>query len=266
MISLYNTLSRKVEPLSPAGDVVRMYVCGVTPYAASHVGHAMRAVVFDVLRRYLEFRGYEVRHVENFTDIDDKMIAGAAQQAVTTQELAERNIEAYLREMDALKVLRAHVYPRATQEIPRILEMIKALQDRGFAYQSDGSVYFRVRSDADYGKLSRRSLDGMRAGARVEVDERKEDTMDFAPVEEPEAGRAGVGQPLGSRETGMAHRVQCNGPDVPGRDGRHPRRGPGAHLPAPRERDCPVRVVHRPRAFRAVPGCTTGWSGSGTTR
>ena len=208
MISLYNTLSRKVEPLSPAGDVVRMYVCGVTPYAASHVGHAMRAVVFDVLRRYLEFRGYEVRHVENFTDIDDKMIAGAAQQAVTTQELAERNIEAYLREMDALKVLRAHVYPRATQEIPRILEMIKALQDRGFAYQSDGSVYFRVRSDADYGKLSRRSLDGMRAGARVEVDERKEDTMDFALWKSQKPGEPAWDSPWGPGRPGW--HIECS--------------------------------------------------------
>ena len=98
MIRLYNTLSRKVEPFSPAGNVVKMYVCGVTPYAASHVGHAMRAMVFDVLRRYLEFSGYEVKHVENFTDIDDKMIESAAKQGLTTQELAEKNIDTYIKE------------------------------------------------------------------------------------------------------------------------------------------------------------------------
>lgn len=140
----------------------------------------MRAVVFDVIRRYLEFRGYSVKHVENFTDIDDKMIAGAQKLGVAPQELADENIRVYLEEMDSLNVLRAHHYPRATEEIPGIIEMIQALVEMGAAYAVDRDVYFRVRRREGYGKLSHRSLDSMRAGARVEVVEAKEDVMDFA--------------------------------------------------------------------------------------
>ena len=125
-MKLYNTLSGTTETFSPQGDTVTMYVCGITPYSSSHVGHAMRAVVFDVIRRYLEFQGHTVKHVENFTDVDDKMIQGAAAQGVSTQDLAEKHIETYLRQMDALNVKRAHYYPRATLEIPKIQQMISA--------------------------------------------------------------------------------------------------------------------------------------------
>ena len=178
-MKLYNTLSGNTETFHPIDDTVKMYVCGMTPYAPPHVGHAMKAVVFDVIRRYLEYIGHKVRHVENFTDIDDKMISRAAKLGVSTRELAERNMQVYLEEMDALNVLRAHVYPRATQEVPSICHMIDVLLQKGFAYVVEGDVYFRVRADKDYGKLSRRSLDNMRAGARVEINESKEDPMDF---------------------------------------------------------------------------------------
>ena len=122
-MNLYDSLTEQKREPTPFDGTLKMYVCGVTPYASTHVGHAMRAVVFDVLRRYLEYRGRQVKHVENFTDIDDKMIAGAAEMGISVQELAERNIADYLEEMDALNVQRAHVYPRATEEIPGIQEM-----------------------------------------------------------------------------------------------------------------------------------------------
>ena len=208
MIRLYSTLSGKIEPFSPAGDVVKMYVCGVTPYAASHVGHAMRAVVFDVLRRYLEFRGYQVRHIENFTDIDDKMIQGAKEEGVTTHELAERNILVYLDEINALNVLPAHEYPRATDEIPKIQEMVGVLEDKGFAYAVNGNVYFRVRRHEDYGKLSRRSLDSMQAGARVEVDENKEEEMDFALWKSQKPGEPAWDSPWGPGRPGW--HIECS--------------------------------------------------------
>ncbi len=200
-MKLYNTLSGTTETFRPIGDVVGMYVCGVTPYSPSHVGHALRAVVFDVARRHLEFRGHKVKHVENFTDIDDKMIQGAAAVGVSTHELAEGYIDMYLTEMDALNVKRAHLYPRATLEIPRIQEMIQVLVDKGMAYAVDGDVYFRVRESNDYGKLGRRDLDTMMAGARVEIDERKEDLMDFSlwksqkPGEPAWVGPWGLGRP-----------------------------------------------------------------------
>ena len=207
-MKLYNTLSRTTESFSPLDDIVKMYVCGITPYSYSHVGHAMRAVIFDVIRRYLEFRGYRVKHVENFTDIDDKMILGATEQGVSPEDLAEKHIEIYLKEMDALNVKRAHLYPRATLEIPMILEMVRALVDNGMAYEIDGDVYFRVRKDESYGKLSHRSLDSMRAGARVEVDERKEDLMDFALWKSQKPGEPAWNGPWGSGRPGW--HIECS--------------------------------------------------------
>ena len=205
---LYSTLSGRTEPFAPSGDVVTMYVCGLTPYAPSHVGHAMRAVVFDVLRRYLEYRGHSVRHVENFTDIDDKMIDGAAREGVSTGELAERNIELYLQEMDALNVLRAHVYPRATREIPGMIEMIDGLVHKGYAYAVDGDVYFSVRRDEEYGRLSRRDLDAMLAGARVEADDKKADQMDFALWKSMKPGEPSWESPWGPGRPGW--HIECS--------------------------------------------------------
>ena len=177
---LYDTLSGQLHDFDSPNGQVRMYVCGITPYSSSHIGHAMSAVSFDVVRRYLEFRGYDVRHVQNFTDIDDKMIAAANERGIEVSDLAYSNIQEYIDAMGALNVAPAHEYPRATQEIDKIVEIIHALIDKGYAYAVDGDVYFRVRRDDDYGKLSHRSIDDLLSGARVEVDERKEDVLDFA--------------------------------------------------------------------------------------
>jgi len=185
-LKLYNTLSGRKEDFAPADGPVKMYVCGVTPYDRSHLGHAMSYIIFDALRRYLEYRGYQVRHVQNYTDIDDRIIARARQQGISPQELAEQLIADYAAEMEALNVLPAHVYPRATQEIPTMIEMISTLVDKGYAYVAEGDVYFRVSAKKDYGKLSRRSLESMQAGARcgvgreVEPGENKEHPGDFA--------------------------------------------------------------------------------------
>jgi cysteinyl-tRNA synthetase len=180
-ISLYSTLSRKVEPLQTIEPgMVRMYVCGVTPYDNAHIGHAMSAIVFDMIRRYLEHCGYEVRHVVNFTDIDDKIIIRAQREGVAASELTERLISEWHKEREALGVLPATVYPRATQEIPAIVTMIEGLIEKSHAYEADGDVYFRVRTFKDYGKLSGRNVDDMVSGARIEIDERKEDPLDFA--------------------------------------------------------------------------------------
>ena len=205
---LYNTLSREIEEFTAADGIVKIYVCGITPYAPSHVGHALRGVVFDVMRRYLQYRGHEVRHVENFTDIDDKMINGAKEEGISTAELAERNIDNYLQVMDGLNVLRAHAYPRATEEIPRICEIIETLREKECAYAVAGDVYFSVRSDPDYGKLSRRSLEEMQAGARVEIDEKKTDEMDFALWKSQKPGEPAWDSPWGPGRPGW--HIECS--------------------------------------------------------
>ena len=179
-MNLYNTLTRQVEPLNCADGKVNMYVCGITPYSSSHLGHAMCAVLFDVIRRYLEYKGFEVNHIQNFTDIDDKMIVAANESGVTVKELAETNIEAYLNEIQALNVLPASQYPKATEEIGSIIQVIEGLIEKGYAYDVNGDVYFRVRKQTDYGKLSHRSVDDMKAGARVAISEDKEDPKNFA--------------------------------------------------------------------------------------
>ena len=205
---LYNTLTGTREEFATADGKVRMYVCGITPYSASHLGHAMSSVAFDVVRRYLEFKGFEVIHVQNFTDVDDKMIVAAAENGTSMSELAEANIEAYLDEMDELGVLRAHHYPRATGEIDKIIEMIGALEGKDCAYAVGGDVYFRVSSDADYGKLSRRSLDSLMAGARVEIDESKEDVMDFALWKAQKPGEPYWDSPWGPGRPGW--HIECS--------------------------------------------------------
>jgi cysteinyl-tRNA synthetase len=180
-IKLYNTLTRKKEDFVTIDpQKVRMYVCGPTVYSNAHIGHAMSSLVFDIIKRYLEYRGYNVNHVMNFTDVDDKIINRANQQGVDPFDLAEGYIKEFRRHLKDLNILPATFNPRATQEMPQILEMIQGLIDKGYAYPKDGDVYFRVTRDDDYGKLSGRKLDDMQAGSRIEVDDRKENPMDFA--------------------------------------------------------------------------------------
>jgi cysteinyl-tRNA synthetase len=157
-----------------------MYVCGVTVYAGSHIGHAMSALTFDMIRRYLEYRNYQVKHVINFTDIDDKIIQRAKAEQIDWRALTERYIQQYLEWMDALNVKRATAYPRATEEISAIIEAIADLQAKGYAYELRGDVYYRIARKPEYGELKHQSIDELRAGARVERDEGKENVLDFA--------------------------------------------------------------------------------------
>ncbi|MED5428255.1 MAG: cysteine--tRNA ligase [Chloroflexota bacterium] len=204
---LYNTLSRSVEELVVEDNTVNMYVCGITPYAPSHLGHAMCAIVFDVIRRYLEYKGYKVNFIQNFTDIDDKMIVAANDEGIKVSDLAERNIQAYLSELDRLNVLAALEYPRATEEIDSIIRVITNLIEKGFAYEISGDVYFRVERDEDYGKLSRRNIDELLAGARLEIEEIKENPADFALWKSQKPGEPAWNSPWGQGRPGW--HIEC---------------------------------------------------------
>ena len=181
MIRLYNTLTRKKEEfqtLEP--DIVKMYICGVTVYNDAHVGHAMSAIVFDIIRRYLEYRGYNVRHVMNYTDVDDKIINRAKQLNEDPLKLSQRYIEDYANDLNDLNVLPATSNPQVSKTMPLIIEFIQGLIQKEAAYAApNGDVYFSVTSDDDYGKLSGRKLDDMQAGSRVEVEDAKDHPMDL---------------------------------------------------------------------------------------
>ncbi len=207
-MKIYNTLTAQEEEFAPQGDVVKMYVCGVTPYAECHLGHAMSYIVFDMVRRYLEYRGYQVKHVQNFTDIDDKIINRSQQAGIPARDLAEKFIAAYFADMDRLNVLRAHVYPRATEEIPKIIEVVQGLVNKGRAYESKGDVYFRVKSDPDYGKLIRQGLDELQSGARVEVGVDKEHPLDFALWKAAKPGEPSWDSPWGQGRPGW--HIECS--------------------------------------------------------
>ena len=207
-MKLYDTLRGQVNDFDSPNGLVRMYVCGITPYSSSHIGHAMSAVTFDAVRRYLEFRGFKVRHIQNFTDIDDKMIAAANESNVPVSELAEANIDEYVSAMSELNVAPAHEYPRATREIDKIVEIIQSLIDKEYAYDVEGDVYFRVRRDEDYGKLSHRSVDDLLSGARIEIDERKEDVLDFALWKSQKPGEPAWDSPWGKGRPGW--HIECS--------------------------------------------------------
>ena len=178
---VYNTLGgQKQELQTVKPHEVNIYVCGPTTYNYIHLGNARPLVVFDTIRRYLEYRGQRVKYVQNFTDVDDKIIKRANQEGRDPVELAAGYIEEYFKDADALNIRRADVHPRVSQHIQQIIAAIGTLVEKGAAYQVDGDVYFRVRSFPEYGKLSGRSREEMLSGARVEVDERKEDPADFA--------------------------------------------------------------------------------------
>ncbi len=207
-MKVHNTLSGKKEEFLPQGDVVRMYVCGITPYDESHIGHAMSYIIFDVITRYLRFRGYRVKYVQNITDIDDKLIDRANQLGTTIRELAEKYTNSHFNDMDALNIERADIYPRATEEIPRIIEVVQGLIDKGYAYPAGGSVYFRVRNVADYGKLSHRTVDSMMSGARIEAGEEKEHPADFVLWKASKPGEPSWESPWGPGRPGW--HIECS--------------------------------------------------------
>ncbi len=210
MIRIYNTLTRKKEEfqtLEP--NVVKMYVCGVTVYNDAHVGHAMSALVFDVIRRYLEYRGYTVRHVMNYTDVDDKIINRANQLGEDPIKLAQRYIDDYARNLQDLNILPATKNPRATETMSEIQAMVQGLIQKGYAYAaSNGDVYFRVTKDPDYGKLSGRKLEDMQAGARIEIGEAKEHPMDFALWKASKPGEPAWDSPWGKGRPGW--HIECS--------------------------------------------------------
>jgi len=208
-LRLYNTMSRRAEEVKQPDDALKIYVCGITPYDHSHIGHAMSYIIFDVLRRYLEFGGFKVKHVQNYTDIDDRIIDRAAERGVSYDEVAAEFIAEYEEEMRELNVTPAHVYPRATQEIPQIIEMVQGLIANDRAYVAENNdVYFGVRSDPGYGKLSGRDVDSMRAGARVQSGEEKRDPADFALWKAAKPGEPSWESPWGPGRPGW--HIECS--------------------------------------------------------
>jgi len=177
---LYDTLAAQLVPFAPAGDEVKMYVCGVTPYDEAHIGHAMSSIIFDVVRRYLEFRGLRVRHVRNFTDVDDKIIDRARERGEDALALSRRYADRYLEDMALINVLPPHVEPRVSEEIASITAMIAGLIEKGFAYAARGDVYYRVARKPDYGKLSHQTVEGLLAGEGDASEDGKEHRADFA--------------------------------------------------------------------------------------
>jgi cysteinyl-tRNA synthetase len=181
-MKLFNSLSREKEELIPLKEnEIGMYVCGPTVYGPGHIGHARTYIAFDVIRRYLEYRNFKVNFVVNITDIHDDMIKTANEKGITIFELADKNIELFFKDLDLLKIKRATIYPRVTEVIPEIIEMVKSLQEKGFAYETDDGVYFKINEFKDYGKLSRLKLNESKKGTRVDTDKYdKDNPMDFA--------------------------------------------------------------------------------------
>jgi len=207
---IYSTLSGKKEEFAPQGDEVRIYVCGVTPYSDAHIGHAMSYVIFDVIRRYLRYKKYKVKYVQNVTDIDDKIIDRANKLGIPPAELAGKYTKSYDEDMEALNIVRTEtdVYPKATEEIPKIIEVVQGLIDKGHAYPAGGSVYFRVRSAPDYGKLSHRSLEAMRAAECAIGSQEKEDAMDFVLWKATKPGEPFWESPWGQGRPGW--HIECS--------------------------------------------------------
>jgi cysteinyl-tRNA synthetase len=206
---IYNTLTGRKEefiPLTPGK--VKMYVCGVTVYDYCHIGHARSAIVFDAIRRYIRYKGFDITFIKNFTDVDDKIINRAKQEGIPWDAIARKYTEEYYRDMDALGVARADVEPKATEHIKEMIDIIQGLIERGYAYEVDGDVYFEVDRLPEYGKLSKRDREEMIAGARVEVDERKKHPMDFALWKRSKEGEPSWDSPWGVGRPGW--HIECS--------------------------------------------------------
>jgi cysteinyl-tRNA synthetase len=209
-MQIYNTMTRKKEELVPlVPGQISMYACGPTVYNYFHIGNARPFIVFDTLRRYLEYRGYTVKFVQNFTDIDDKMIRRANEEGTTVRELGERFIKEYYHDADALGVQRATVNPRATEHIKEIIDLVRTLIEKGHAYATpEGDVYFSVRSFSGYGKLSGQNIDDLENGARVDPDEAKRDPLDFALWKAEKPGEPSWDSPWGKGRPGW--HIECS--------------------------------------------------------
>jgi len=208
-LTLYNDLTRKKESFVPATPgKVSFYSCGPTVYDYFHIGNSRPFIVFDVLRRYLESRGYKVTFVQNFTDIDDKMINRAKELGISVKELADKTIKDYFEDADALGIKRADYYPKATEHIDEIVALVKKLVDSGHAYEVDGDVYFEVASFPEYGKLSKQTMEELQSGARISIDERKKDPLDFALWKAQKPGEPAWESPWGMGRPGW--HIECS--------------------------------------------------------
>ncbi|MBE7045197.1 MAG: cysteine--tRNA ligase [Ruminococcaceae bacterium] len=208
-MKIYNTMTRKKEEFVPiVPGEVRMYSCGPTVYDYFHIGNARPFIIFDTMRRYLEYRGYQVKFVQNFTDIDDKMINRANKEGITVKDLGERFIAEYFKDAQALGIREASVHPRATENIDAIIEIIKNLEEKGYAYCIDGNVYFSTKKFREYGKLSKQPLEDLEAGARIDVNEHKEDPMDFALWKAQKPGEPAWESPWGMGRPGW--HIECS--------------------------------------------------------
>ena len=210
MIKVYNTLNKKKEefiPLTP-GEV-KMYVCGPTVYNFFHIGNGRTFIVFDTIRRYFEYRGFKVDFVQNFTDIDDKMIKKANEEGTTVKKIGDTYIKEYYQDADALNIERATVKPRATEFIGEIIKFVKGLVDKGYAYEVDGDVYFSTKKFQGYGKLSGQNIEDLQSGARISVDERKKDPMDFAIWKAQKPGEPAWNSPWGMGRPGWHIECSC---------------------------------------------------------
>lgn len=208
-MKIFNTLTGTKEefvPITPGKASI--YACGPTVYDYFHIGNARPFIIFDTLRRYLEYQGYQVTFVQNFTDIDDKMIQRANREGITVAELGERFIAEYKKDAEGLGIRPASVHPRATEHIPQIIQMIQTLVKKGYAYEIDGDVYFRTKQFQEYGKLSHQPLEELEAGARIGVDERKEDAMDFAVWKKQKEGEPAWESPWGMGRPGW--HIECS--------------------------------------------------------
>ncbi len=208
-MKVYNTLTRQKEEFVPLEEnKVKMYVCGPTVYNYIHVGNARPYVIFDAFRRFLIHKGYEVTYVQNFTDVDDKIINKAKEEGVESTVVSERFIEECLKDVANLNVLKADVHPKVTEEMPEIIEVIETLIEKGFAYEVNGSVYFSPESFDEYGKLSNRKLEDMLAGARIEIDTEKRNPMDFVLWKPAKEGEPYWESPWGNGRPGW--HIECS--------------------------------------------------------
>lgn len=208
-MKLYNTLTRKKEEFRPIEEnKVRMYSCGPTVYNYFHIGNARPFIIFDTLRRYFEYRGYDVKFVQNFTDIDDKMIKRANEEGITVKDLADRFIKEYYTDAEGLGIEHATIHPKATENIDAIIDLIKTLEEKDHAYAVNGDVYFSTKSFAEYGKLSHQNLDDLDLGSRIDVDERKKDPMDFALWKAQKPGEPAWESPWGMGRPGW--HIECS--------------------------------------------------------
>lgn len=208
-MQIYNTMTRKKEELVPqvAGEV-KIYACGPTVYNYIYIGNARPICAFDVLRRYLKYRGYKVTYVQNFTDVDDKIIKKANEEGVTAHEISEKYIAEYKKDAHGLNVMDADVHPKVTESMDIIIDIVKVLVEKGYAYESNGDVYFRTSKFKDYGKLSKMPIDELRAGARVDISEHKEDPLDFAVWKAAKPGEPYWESPWGKGRPGW--HIECS--------------------------------------------------------